>query len=57
MRIFMAGQKEWCEPGGIAMVILAKMMVVGALLSLAWVSYGRFFTHGAAARVAGHKNR
>ena len=47
----MEGQEEWFEPGGIAMVVLAKMMVVGALIALSWASYVRFFAHPATTAV------
>jgi len=42
VRIFMEGQEEWGEPGGEAMVILAKLLAAGAFLALGWAALIRF---------------
>jgi fucose permease len=45
MRIFMEGQEELLEPGGEAMVVLAKLMVGGAVIALVWGAVTHFFGH------------
>ena len=47
LRIFMEGQEEWLEPGGEAMVILAKLLGAGAFLALGWAAFIRFAGHQA----------
>jgi len=45
VRIFMEGQEEWGEPGGEAMVILAKLLGAGAFLAFGWSVFIRFAGH------------
>ncbi len=42
MRIFMEGQEEWLEPGGQAMMIIAKLFLAGAAIAIVWGTVVRF---------------
>jgi hypothetical protein len=44
----MEGQEEWLEPCGEAMVVLAKLMGVGAFLAFGSAAFIRFAGHHAA---------
>jgi hypothetical protein len=52
VRIFMEGQEEWFEPGGEAMVVLAKMLAVGAFIALLWGAFIRFTGHQTTGKAA-----
>jgi len=41
----MKGQEEWLEPSGFAMVVVARLFMVGASIAIAWAVFIRFSTH------------
>jgi heme/copper-type cytochrome/quinol oxidase subunit 1 len=43
----MEGQEEWLEPTGEALVVVAKMFLVGASIAFVWGAYVRLAGHQA----------